>query len=274
MQVLECRELCKNYPSFCLKNVSFSMQQGTIMGLIGKNGAGKTTTLKSMLHIVKPDGGSVRMFGMDMDTDELKIREKIGYVSGAAGYYPAKTLKAIAAVTKPFYPDWDEAVYRDCLRRFALEEGKKVRELSEGMKVKFQLALALSHHAQLLILDEPTSGLDPVSRDDLLELFLTLTEKDGVSILFSTHITSDLEKCADTVTYIQNGSVFATGGMDDVLGRYRVYRGTEETHNLLGKRTHRGQTEGLLRAEDCTDESLAKPTLEELMIYTEREAEA
>ena len=188
MEVLRIEGLCKRYPAFALENVSFSMQPGTIMGLIGRNGAGKTTTLKSLLHVVHPDAGKITLLGMDMDAQELAIRKKLGYVSGTAGYYPRKRLRQLADVTRVFYPDGDEAAYQGCLRRFSLDENKRVSELSEGMKVKFQLALALSHRAELLILDEPTSGLDPVSRDDLLELFLTLSER-GTAILFSTHIT-------------------------------------------------------------------------------------
>lgn len=164
-----------------------------------------------------PDAGKITLLGMDMDTQELAIRKKLGYVSGTAGYYPKKRLRQLADVTRVFYPDWDEAAYQDCLRRFSLDENKRVSELSEGMKVKFQLALALSHRAELLILDEPTSGLDPVSRDDLLELFLTLSER-GTAILFSTHITSDLEKCADTITYLPKRSRAAGGHAGEYSG--------------------------------------------------------
>ena len=273
MQVLNVRNLCKTYPSFSLQNVSFSMEKGTIMGLIGKNGAGKTTTLKSILQIIKPDSGEISLFGMDGNAHETAIRERIGFVSGSAGYYPMKTVRQIAAVTKNFYPSWDEDAYRQYLRRFSLDENKKVRELSEGMKVKFQLALALSHRAELLILDEPTSGLDPVSRDDLLEVFLSLCEDRGVCVLFSTHVTSDLEKCADTVTYLQNGRMLACEEKERLLQRYRVYRGAERVEGLIGARTHHGITEGLLRKEDAADASLRIPTLEELMIFLEREAE-
>lgn len=282
MEILKVEGLCKRYPAFSLENVSFSMQPGTIMGLIGRNGAGKTTTLKSLLHIVHPDAGKITLLGMDMDTHELDIRKKLGYVSGTAGYYPKKRLRQLAAVTRAFYPDWDEAAYRDCLRRFSLDEEKRVSELSEGMKVKFQLALALSHRAELLILDEPTSGLDPVSRDDLLELFLSLAER-GTAILFSTHITSDLEKCADTITYLQNGRVRLAGAREDVLAQWRVVKGTSAQRTaaldaaMTGCREHRGEFEGLLPARDTAAAAgcaVRPATLEELMVFLEREAEA
>ena len=168
MEILRLDGLCKQYPAFRLDNVSFSMEAGSIMGLIGRNGAGKTTTLKSMLHLVHPDAGKITICGLDMDTDERAIRSRIGFVSGGASYYQRKRLRELTDVTKDFYPGWDGERYARLVRQFSLDESKRVCELSEGMKVKYQLAVAMSHKAELLILDEPTSGLDPVSRDELL----------------------------------------------------------------------------------------------------------
>lgn len=162
MQILKLDGLCKQYPAFRLENVSFSMEAGTIMGLIGRNGAGKTTTLKSMLHLVHPDAGTVTICGLDMDKDEREIRSRIGFVSGGASYYQRKRLRELTDVTKRFYPGWDDGRYARLVRQFSLDESKRVCELSEGMKVKYQLAAAMSHRAELLILDEPTSGLDHV----------------------------------------------------------------------------------------------------------------
>ena len=181
MQILKLDGLCKQYPAFRLENVSFSMEAGTIMGLIGRNGAGKTTTLKSMLHLVHPDAGTVTICGLDMDKDEREIRSRIGFVSGGASYYQRKRLRELTDVTKRFYPGWDDGRYARLVRQFSLDESKRVCELSEGMKVKYQLAAAMSHRAELLILDEPTSGLDPVSRDELLDTFRTLCEQEGSS---------------------------------------------------------------------------------------------
>lgn len=283
MEILTVENLCKTYPEFSLQNVSFSMEEGTVMGFIGRNGAGKTTTLKSILRLVHPDGGQVTLFGRDMARDEQAVRQQLGFVSGGLSYYPRKRLSQITAATRRFYPAWDEVMYRRCLERFRLSEQKRTSELSEGMKVKFQLTLAMSHGAKLLILDEPTSGLDPVSRDDLLDLFLTLVEEDGVSVLFSTHITSDLEKCADTITYIQNGKIFASQPKEAFLASWRLVSGTPEqlsptlAQRLLGLRQHRASFTGLLRAEDaavaagCT---VAVPTLEEIMVHLEKEADA
>ena len=216
MAVLEIRSLRKQYPSFLLDDVSFSLEPGRIMGLIGRNGAGKTTTLKSVFNLVHPDGGTVRIFGMEMPEREREIKQRLGYAGGAVDFYRRKKLRDIVAVTKQFYDNWDDAAYRKYMDAFSLDENKTPAELSEGMRVKFSLTLALSHRAELLILDEPTSGLDPVSREELLETFLFLKDR-GVSILFSTHITTDLEKCADDITYIAKGKLIASQPLSSFL---------------------------------------------------------
>ena len=206
MSILEIRGLCKEYPAFSLKDVSFELEAGRICGFIGRNGAGKTTTIKSMLNLVHPTSGEIFYFGMPLIGNEAEIKQRIGYSTGAVNYYPRKKLKDILEVTGGFYSNWDGEACREYLELFGLDAGKTPRELSEGMKVKFNLLLALSHKAEILILDEPTSGLDPFSRDELLELFLLLKKK-GTAILFSTHITSDLEKCADDIIYIRRGRI-------------------------------------------------------------------
>ena len=179
------------------------------MGMIGRNGAGKTTTMKSILHLVHPDSGEIRFFGQTLDQQDDDIRQKVGYASGGNVFYARKRIREIASMTKCFYSNWDDKQYQRYMKLFALDENKKLKDLSEGMKVKYSLVLALSHHAELLILDEPTSGLDPVSRQELLDIFHYLA-KEGTAILFSTHITSDLEKTADAITYIKDGMVVAS----------------------------------------------------------------
>lgn len=206
MSVCEVRHLCKDYPSFSLRDVSFSLDAGTITGFIGRNGAGKTTTIKSMLNIIHPASGDIAYFEMPLIGNEAAIKQKIGFSTGAVNYYPKKKVRDIAAVTKRFYTSWDDNAYRNYLRLFSLDENKTPCELSEGMKVKVNLLLALSHHAEMLILDEPTAGLDPFSRDELTDIFTRL-KGQGVSIFFSTHITSDLEKCADNIVYIRDGRI-------------------------------------------------------------------
>ncbi|HEX2939054.1 MAG TPA: ABC transporter ATP-binding protein, partial [Ruminiclostridium sp.] len=225
MDILSVENLNKHYEKFALSDVSFSLERGYIMGFIGRNGAGKTTTLKSMLNLVHPDSGKIIMCGNEFKGNEFLIKQKIGFVIGGIDYYPKKKLSAITGVTKKFYSEWDDKVYKSYLERFELDENKRVDQLSAGMRVKYSLALALSHHAELFILDEPTSGLDPVSRDDLLELFQELVEDGEKSILFSTHITSDLEKCADFITYIKGGKIIAKTDKDSFLETYKLVNG-------------------------------------------------
>ena len=219
MKNVTLSNVCKTYPAFRLSNVSFSLESGKITGFIGRNGAGKTTTIKSMLNLVHTDSGEIAYFGLPLGDHETEIKQRIGYSTGTISWYPRKTIREIVDVTKSFYQNWDEEAYRKYLALFGLDENKKPIELSEGMKVKFNLLLALSHKAEVLILDEPTSGLDPFSRDELLELFMTLRE-DGVTILFSTHITSDLERCADNIIYIHAGEIRAECTKADFLKDY------------------------------------------------------
>ena len=220
MNVLTVKGLCKSYPSFTLKEVSFALPQGTVMGFIGRNGAGKSTTLKSVLGLVHPDKGQVTFMEQDVAQNEQYMKENIGVVLGGIDFYAQKKIKTITDVTRRFYPNWEEEKYRHYVSLFGLDETKRVRELSDGMRVKYLIALALSHQAKLLILDEPTSGLDPVSRDELTELFRAIVADGSRSILFSTHITSDLEKCADHITFIKDGEIFYTGAKADFLTEY------------------------------------------------------
>lgn len=209
MSIVEIRNLNKTYPAFRLDNVSFDIKEGEITGFIGRNGAGKTTTIKSMLNLVHPDSGEIVYFGKALKDNETEIKKLIGYSTGSVSWYPRKRIKEIIDVVKKCYDTWDEEAYRKYLELFGLDENKTALELSEGMKVKYNLLIALSHRAKVLILDEPTSGLDPFSRDELLCLFETL-KKEGVAIFFSTHIVSDLEKCADNIVFISKGKIVAS----------------------------------------------------------------
>jgi len=230
MNAIEVSNLTKVYKTFKLDNVSFNVQTGRIVGFIGRNGAGKTTTIKSILNIVKIDNGNVNFFGMDMRQNENLIKNQIGYASGTTNYYPRKRLNDIIDITKMFYQTWDDQVMIEYQKLFQLDFSKTPSELSEGMKVKFNLLLALSHQAKVLILDEPTSGLDPFSRDEILEVFMEL-KKRGVAILFSTHITSDLEKCADDIVYISKGKIISSSTKNDFIRRYRI--GNESLESII-----------------------------------------
>ena len=278
MQVMTIKDLVKTYPSFKLKDVSFALEQGKITGFIGRNGAGKTTTLKSILHFLHPDSGEIRIFDLDFEANEQEIKRRIGFVNGGVDYYASKRLKTIIDVTRRFWSDWDEAEYRRYMTLFGLDEKKKISELSQGMKVKFALIPALSRHAELLILDEPTSGLDPVSRDELLDILLELADK-GVTIFFSTHITSDLEKCADQIIYIKNGHIIADEELKTFVHRYRIVAfdalpdESPEQHLIGMKRTKEGY-EGLVEAEkSCVfDPKFVRDAdLETIMIHMEKE---
>ena len=277
--LLEVRGLAKRYPSFQLADVSFRLDPGYIMGFIGRNGAGKTTTLKAVMGLVKPDAGSVTVFGQDFRENELALKQQIGFALGEVAFYPRSRVAEITDVYRRFYDAWDAVAYRGYLERFELDERKRVSELSAGMRVKYSLALALSHGARLLILDEPTSGLDPVSRDDLLDVFRGVIEDGERSILFSTQITSDLDKCADHITYIAGGRLVASAETDDLLASFRVVRGakaqlSDETRALLvGVKEHDFGFTGLARAADLDRLAAletAPATVEDIMIYHER----
>lgn len=288
MEILSVQNLVKYYEKFTLNKVSFSLDKGYIMGFIGRNGAGKTTTLKSMLNLVRADSGQVKVLGMDYARHEFACKQKIGFMFGGVNYYPKQKLKNITSVVRRFYDEWDDAVHASYLSRFDLDPEKRVDQLSDGMRVKYALALALSHQAQLLILDEPTSGLDPVSRDDLLELFQELIVDGEKSILFSTHITSDLEKCADFITYIKNGEIIASSDKDEWLASYRLVRGTGDllsdalSSQLIGNKKNAFGFTGLIKTADLPQvEAAAKAAsgrlevapadLESIMIHIERE---
>ena len=172
MAIAEVSGLRKEYPSFTLRDVSFDLERGRITGFIGRNGAGKTTTIKSMLNLVHPDGGEISFFGLPLIGHEAEIKQRIGYSTGTVSWYPRKKIRDVVRIVRRFYGNWDEAAYRSYLDMFRLDENKTPRELSAGMKVKFNLLLALSHGAEILILDEPTSGLDPFSRDELLGILV------------------------------------------------------------------------------------------------------
>lgn len=221
MSIVEIKNLKKEYPSFLLDNISFSLEAGKITGFVGRNGAGKTTTIKSMLNLIHTDSGEITYFDMPLKGNEAQIKKRIGYSTGTVSWYPRKKLKDIAAITKSFYQNWDEETYRKYLKLFNLDENKTPSELSDGMKVKFNLLLALSHKAEVLILDEPTSGLDPFSRDELLDIFTAL-RSEGVAVFFSTHIISDLEKCADNIVYISGGKIKAAMSLEDFRKTYSL----------------------------------------------------
>lgn len=219
MMIAQVQNLAKRYPAFELSGVSFDLEGGKITGFIGRNGAGKTTTIKAMLNLIHPDGGEVAFFGRPMAGNETEIKKRIGYSTGTVSWYPRRKIRDIVDIVKGFYDTWDEEKYGRYRELFGLDESKTPLELSEGMKVKLNLLLALSHRAEVLILDEPTSGLDPFSRNELLDVFQGL-KKDGTAVFFSTHIISDIEKCADNIVYISKGRIVAAMPKADFIKTY------------------------------------------------------
>lgn len=278
--VLSVRGLTKRYDKFALKDVSFDVRRGEIMGFIGRNGAGKTTTLKSLMNYLHPDAGEIDFFGKPMTDNEMEIKRRTGFVTGGVDYYMRRKLRAITDVTRGFYPNWDEAAYKRCIAAFSLDEDKTPAELSAGMKVKYNLALAMSHRAELLLLDEPTSGLDPVSRDDLLDVFLGL-KREGVSILFSTHITSDLDKCADRITYIRAGEIQACCALEELVNAYVVAEIPEDAiggipaNLLIGAKPARRGFSALVRKSDAAKLNIATTpaALDDVIVHMEKEAQ-
>lgn len=277
--LFEVKGLTKDYGRFKLDNVSFSLDEGYIMGFIGRNGAGKTTTIKSMLDLVRRDGGEVFFEGKDFFENETESKRHLGVVFGEFNCYMQSKLRDITEVTKRFYSEWDDIKYRDYLAEFELDDQKKVKELSAGMRVKYALALALSHNAKLLILDEPTSGLDPVSRDDLLNVFRSVVEDGTRSILFSTHIISDLEKCADYITYIKDGKVYESSDVESFRDGYRLISGDKDDldrlkDHILGYKENAFGFTGLIKKEALPlfdGVKQAPADLESIMIYVEKE---
>ena len=281
MNLIEVNGLCKNFEKFQLKNVSMTLEEGFIMGFIGRNGAGKSTTLKTMLNLMKSDGGTIQLCGLSNPRDEIEIKNQVGYVFGGVDFYPEAKISRITDVTKSFYKEWNEELYKSLCDRFEIDQNKKFKHLSAGMKVKYSVAVAMSHNPRLLILDEPTSGLDPAARDDLVLLFQEFIEDGRHSILFSTHITSDLEKCADYITYIKQGEILASTDRETFHNSYISVAGkkdqltSEVESKIIGLHTHQLGFEGLMKAEDravaeAGGFEIGQPTLEDIMIHIER----
>jgi ABC-2 type transport system ATP-binding protein len=224
---LEVRGLCKFYRAFELKDVSFALPRGYIMGLIGPNGAGKTTIIKLIMNLVRRERGEIKVFGLDNRASEVEVKSRIGFVYDTPGFWDDQSLESQRRALGVFYPRWSDATFDRLAREFELPLRKKYKALSQGMKTKFALAMALSHDADLLIMDEPTSGLDPVFRREFLQRLSGLLQDEGKSILFSTHITSDLERVADFITFIRHGQVVFSEPTDTIVAHWAVVRGTD-----------------------------------------------
>lgn len=225
---IEIKGLSKKYDGFTLDNVSFEVAKGSIMGFIGQNGAGKSTTINSILNIIPINSGEIKLLGMDHLKMEQEIKERTAVVFDSLPFQDVFNAKDIGRIFEGIYTKWDKEEYEKYLDRFQLPGKKKVGDFSKGMRMKLQIACALSHHAELLIMDEPTSGLDPVVRDEILRIFMEYLESGECSMLMSSHITSDLEKIADSITFIDRGKILLTGYKDEILETYGVIKCSKE----------------------------------------------
>lgn len=275
---LTVENLYKSYPEFKLDNVSFEIKPGRIMGFIGRNGAGKTTTLKIIYGLVKQDSGDVYFDSEKIVEADASFKSQVGLLFGGVDFYPGQKVKSLTEVTKRFYSSWDDDLYHKWLKFFEISENKKIKELSNGMKVKYGLAVALSHGAKLLLLDEPTSGLDPVSRDEVLDCLRDIADKENAAVLFSTHVISDLEKCADDITYIKEGKILYTGEVSAFEKGYVHVEGdasllSEEQKKSIGHlRIRSSRFEGVASNEIASviPGEKRQATMEEIMLAIER----
>jgi len=236
--ILEVKGLKKDFDTFSLHDVSFSLQEGCITGFIGVNGAGKTTTIKSILGLVLKDAGSIKLFGKEINRNERELKNHIGIVFDEGYFYEQMTMMEMKSVIAPAYTNWDESVFKRHIECFRLQRNQKISTLSKGMRMKYAIALALSHHADLLIMDEPTSGLDPLVRSELMDILLEFMKNDGKSVLFSSHITSDLDKVADVVILIDKGRIMLSEEKDILLDTHGLIKGdrmvlNNHTRNLF-----------------------------------------
>ncbi len=254
---LELKGVSKSFPGFKLDNISFSLPKGYIMGLVGPNGAGKTTTIQLILNMLEKDAGDILLFGNDNVQSEKSIKQDIGVVFDSVFYVDTWTVKDTGKAISIFYDDWKHDVFNEMVVRFELPQGKKVKDLSRGMQMKLMLACAFSHNAKLLILDEPTSGLDPVIRDEFLEILQEYIKDGERSVLFSTHITTDLERVADYITLVNHGKLAYTGSMEDLSASYRLIKGkpqdltAELEKAIVGLRRTDMGFEGLISAKEA-----------------------
>ncbi|WP_394913131.1 ABC transporter ATP-binding protein [uncultured Robinsoniella sp.] len=222
--ILEVKDLEKKYKDFTLDKISFSIPSGTIVGLIGENGAGKSTTINAILNLIKKDGGEIKVLGKEMTDSDTGMRNEIGVVFDGNNFYDTLTPRKIGNIMAKVYSNWDMSCFEDYLKRFQLPVRKEIKQFSKGMKMKFTIAVALSHNPRLLILDEATSGLDPIVRDEVLDIFLDFVQDETHAVLVSSHITSDLEKIADYITFIHKGKLIFSLSKDELIYNYGIIK--------------------------------------------------
>ena len=275
---IEVRNLTKEYENFKLENVSFNVGKGTIMGFIGENGAGKSTTIKAILNLIKKDNGLITVLGKEINRNEKGIKNELGIVLNDGNFNEKLNVKAINKIMENIYKRWDDDVFYKYIEKFNIDTSKKIEEFSKGMKMKLSIAIALSHKAKILILDEATSGLDPVARDEVLDILMEFIQNEENSILMSSHITSDLEKIADYITFIHNGKIIFSENKDKLIYDMGVVKCTEKQFKTIEVQDRMFYKKGIFNYEvliDNRDEFSKKypslvinnSNLEEIMLF-------
>ncbi len=225
LEAIVLKDIDKQFEEFSLSGLSFNVKKGYITGLIGPNGSGKTTTIRLIMDLLKADKGSIEIFAEELEGNEEKIKERIGFVYPENSLYPHLSIKQTAQVVSAFYKKWDETLFSYYIDLFELPLKKKVSQLSTGMKMKLSLSIALSHHADLIILDEPTSGLDPIVRSEVLEILYDYIQDEEKTVLFSSHIITDLEKIADYILFLNKGKLVYNQSKEDLLEQFKLVKG-------------------------------------------------
>ena len=277
---IELKNVSKGYNSFVLKNVSFAVPQGTVMGFIGENGAGKSTTIKAILGLIKTDSGEVTILGENSADISPETKEKIGVVFDGLAFPDNLTVKQLNKVMGGIYKSWESEKFFGLVNKFGLPLNKKFKTFSRGMEMRLSIAAALSHNPQVLLLDEPTSGLDPVMRSEILDIFLDFMQDETHSILISTHITGDLKHIADYICFIHKGEIVFTEDRNEMLDKYRILKCTDEQLSLIDKEDIIGMRKGRFGNEVLTDKAekyadipADMPTIDEIMVYYVKEQE-
>ena len=280
--ILEIKNLNKSYKDFTLDNLTFNVERGSIMGFIGPNGSGKSTTIKLIMNLIKKNSGDINIFGLDNIKHNKEIKQKIGFVYDENYFYEELNIIEMKNILRPFYKSWNDTLFEKYIKEFELPKKNKIKNLSKGMKMKFSLALALCHNAELIIMDEPTSGLDPVFRSELIDILYNVIQDENVSIFFSTHITTDLEKIADYITFINKGKLVFSRTKDEIIENYGMVKGSKELLDNDIRREFVSIKENSFGFEALTKDIIKareifkgrgiieKASLEDIMVYTVR----
>ena len=276
--VIELKNVVKDYGDFKLDHISFAVPEGSVCGFIGQNGAGKTTTINLILDIINRDEGEISLFGKPVDQDHAYVREDVGVVFDEMGFHEFMTAKDINIMMKNIYKNWDEVAFFDYLKKFSLPSKKKCGAFSRGMRMKLQIAVAMSHKAKLLIMDEPTSGLDPIVRNEMIGIFRDFVVEEDHTILLSSHITGDLEKIADEVVFIEGGKIVFSGNKDEILEKHGILKCKKEEASkvsealIVGVEKEAYSTSILVNDRQAAaklypDMVIEEAALEDIMIY-------